>query len=572
MWRLILNTLIAASLVLTTVWHAVSADDLLKFVHRDAAACLHMPRPVTDWQRIQSSKFAERITASTVYREWRDSPEFQNLVGVRSLIEGVLAKPLPQAAQELFGAGFVFAAYAVPGGKPDGVLILEADSEATITELLAKLGKLTDSRTEQRTYRDTVYERWTTKDDKTVHFVRPGNVFALAESEALIQQVIDLHLDNTADSSLAGRRELVAAQTRRTEHEVAAVYVDPRAWDSHIAADEKMPQPLKNAWKRCQWVTLRLRYDDAPQFDVEADYDSEGSPGWWTRWTDLAASSQLPVERIPQDALLAMSGLLDSPGIVDLAHRSQAASTELPKEVRQARRMLSGLLLGLDPVDDLLPVLGPRWMAYVVPRSPAADAGAVVSKSFPVDMLFAIELQPNAPAPDTGIEPTAALHNTLFTGLNVLAAVHNTRTKQQIAVVRNKNVNDVTIHWAEPVALFRPAFAISDGYLLLATSPELCERFLAEKTERNGLAAQFRNKLQFALASSPAARKLISTHEAWFMWRASRDKVSADEAARRLRQMDGLLQMLDGVWFSTSLDRNVIRVTAGVSVESGAPE
>jgi hypothetical protein len=569
MCRLMMSPLIASVLLLTSVWQPVRGDDLLQLVHRDAAFCLHVPRPVADWQRIQSSKFADRITASPLFREWQDSPEFQNLAGVRSMVERVLGKPLSQAAQQLFGAGFVFAGYVVPGGKPDGVLLQEADSEASIRDLVAKLSQLADPKTEELTHRDTVYERWTTKDGKTVHFVTLGKVLAVAESQALIQQVIDLRLDDQLESSLAGREELIKATKRRTDSEVAAVYLSPRAWDSHVTADPESPQPLKDAWKHCRWVTMRLRYDDAPQFDVEADYDSTDTPESWTRWTDLASSSELPVERIPDNVLLAMSGLLDSPGIADLTQNAQPVDAELPKEIRQARRMLSGLLLGLDPVNDLLPVLGPRWMAYVVPREFDADSAAV-SKSFPVDMLFAIELQRDDSAPNADSDPIAALHNALGTGLNVLAAVHNTRTTRQIAVVRQKSVGDATIRWAEPVAVFRPAYAIADGYLLLASSPELCEQFLAKSARRGGLGAEFRNTLQFVVASSPAARKLLSTHEAWFMWRASKDKVTADEAARRLQRLDGFLQMLDTVWLSTSLDKDLIRLTAGVSV-SGDP-
>ncbi len=570
MYRSILSPLIASVLLLTSAWQTVRGDDLLKLVHRDAAICLHAPRPVGDWQRIQSSKFADRVTASPLFREWQGSPEFQSFTGIRSLVEQVLGKPLPQAAQELLGAGFVFAAYVVPGGEPDGVLLQEAESEASISNLLAKLSTLTDPKTEELTHRQTVYERWDTKDGKTIHFVTFGKVLALAESQALIQQVIDLRLDDQLDSSLAGREELIKAAKRRTDSEVAAVYLSPRAWDSHVTADAESPQPLKDAWKHCRWLTMRLRYDDAPQFDIEADYDSSDSPESWTRWTDLATSSQLPVERIPNNVLLAMSGLLDSPGLADLTQNTQPAEAKLPKEIRQVRRMLSGLLLGLDPVNDLLPMLGPRWMAYVVPRDMDADT---VSKSFPVDMLFAIELQRgNVESNDSDSDPAVALHNALGTGLNVLAAVHNTRTSRQIAVVRQKSVGDVTIHWADPVALFRPAYAIADGYLLLASSPELCEQFIAKTPVRDGLAADFRNTLQFVVASSPAARKLLSTHEAWFTWRASKDKVPADEAARRLRHLDGFLQMLDSVWLSTSLDKDLIRLTAGVSVESDSTE
>lgn len=565
----IMKLSVVSLLVLGGALSSAMADDLLKLVHRDAAACLHVPRPVADWSRIQSSKFARRVVASPVFVDWQNSPEFKGLEGLRVVIEGVFEKPLPQAAEELFGRGFVFAAYVTPGGEPDGLLLLETGDNETVTNLLAKLSQFVDPQTEQRTHRDVVYEHWVAKDGNKLFFARAGNVLALAETEEPIRRVIDLHLGESSDSSLSGRDELISAQERRTEQEVAALYIAPRAWDSHVTSDDETPQSLKNAWKRCRWITMRMRYDDAPTFDVEADYDSAGAPEWWTRWVDLAKSKRLPVERIPDNALVAMSGLLDSPGLSEIAGRVRP-DKELPKELRQTRRMLQGLLLGLDPVNDLLPMLGPRWMAYVVPRK--LNASDVLSKSFPADMLFAIELRELERTGDDEPDAVEALHNTLVTGLNVLTAVHNTRTSQQVATVRQKSVNGVTVRWAEPVALFRPAYAITDGYLLIASSPELCEQFVLDKTRDAGPVANLAGQLQFLVASSVAARQLLSTHEDWFLWRASKDNVAEGEAVQRLKQLDGFLQMLDSVWLSTTLDTNLIRVSAGVSIESEGSE
>lgn len=564
----IITSLIATGL-LSAAAMAVHADDLLKLVHQDAAVCLHVPRPVADWNRIQSSQFASRVVASPLFQEWQSSPEFKGLEGLRTVIEGVVQKPLPQAAEELFGRGFALAAYVAPGGEPDAVLLLEADNEESINDLMNRLRQFVDPQTEQQTHRDFVYDHWVGKDGNGFYFVRAGNVLALAENADPVRRVIDLHLDGETGNSLANRAELITARERRPEQQVAAVYIAPRAWDSHVTSDDETPQALKNAWQRCQWLTVRMRYDQAPAFDVEADYDNVAAPEWWTQWVDLAGEKRLPVERIPDNALVAMSGLLDSPGITKLAGRPRAENKELPKDVRQMRRVMKGLLLGLDPLNDVLPTLGPRWMAYVIPRQ-LSDSDAL-SKSFPADMLFAIELQELQQTVEQEADSKQALHNTLVAGLNVLAAVHNTRTNQQVATVRQKTVDEVTIRWAEPVALFRPAYAITDdGYLLIASSPELCEQFVRGGKQTASPVAELASQLQFFVASSVAARQLLTTHKEWFLWRASKDKVPEDEAARRLQQMDGFLQMLDRVWFSTALESDLIRVSAGVTVDSGA--
>ena len=192
----------------------------------------------------------------------------------------------------------------------------------------------------------------------------------------------------TPAESLSGNADFEPATWRRDKTEVMAVYLNPRAFDSFLSADGDVPSFARSAWKRCRWLTFRSLFEkDKLQFQLIADYDSQAAPDWWTRWVKLQAERKLPLAQVPSSALLTMSGHVATSSIRDLLKSAAGDEDALPQDVRQVRRVLAGLLLGADPLDDLLPMLGPRWLFYSVPREPAESA------AFPLDGLITIDLQ-----------------------------------------------------------------------------------------------------------------------------------------------------------------------------------
>lgn len=575
MTRLNLNILLAACGFLTAVWQQSSrADDLLRLVDGNTAACLHVRGLTENIKKVKESDFAKRVRSADFYAKWLRSPEYQQLLGAGAMVTSVSGSPVRDTVESLFGREFVVSLHVASGSVPTGTLLLKMDP-AAIEKLLAVWDKSDRQTRSELDQNGTPYfssQSASQTQSPKMFYVILGEVFAVSNDESRIRQVIDLSKDDEESprSSLAGNADFEPATGRRKESELVAVYLNPRAFDSLLDAGGDVPSFARSAWKRCRWLTFRSLFEkDQLQFQLIADYDSLAAPDWWTRWVGLQAERKLPLDQVPSSALLTMSGHVATSSVRDLLKSAAGDEDAFPQDVRQVRRVLAGLLLGADPLDDLLPMLGPRWLFYSVPRDPAE------SVTFPLDGLIAIELQLKGTEKETA-RTKAGLENALKSGLNALAAVHNAKTKGELSVLRERAGVGTTIHWAEPVTSFRPAFAVTDRHLVLATAPEVCEAFVAKVAKASGEGANeparggsetLANNNQLILANPAQARKLLDTHSAWFIRKAGRDNVSEAEARKRLAELKDALSIIDRTWFSVSGDSDTLTATVGASVD-----
>jgi hypothetical protein len=572
-------------------WQTISeARDLFQLVDRDAVACLHARQLDAHWDDLRKSEFGSRLKQAAFFQEWIESPDYNQLKVVQAVVEAASGKPLGQSLHELLCEDVVIAWYHTPGSKPDlarnSVILIKVESPAAAGSALATWNVLEKQSKTTRKHRDVAYTHSVKAgaDQKSdgVWYTILDSVLAISAREERIQRVIDFAVD-TADAGhpdcLADYTPFAKAYARRLDTEFAAAYINPRVLGSELGRASKDFSAVESTLARCQWLTLRLTFDESVELEFVADYDSEGSPEWWQQWLEIAGTDQPSSTKIPSNALFAMSGRVATMSISDMILNSLPRQDDLPKDLIKARRVLQGLLLGLDPVADVLPAIGPSWVFSVEPRD------SEVSTSFPVDSLFAIELKSQARASDevvnaASVSTQAALDNSLQAGLGLLAAVHNAHaTGQPVSVVRQRKVDGITIRYADPVSFFQPAYAIANGHLVLATSPELCETFL--KSAAAGRAAvnspdadpvrvksHRHGNLQNLVASSVATRRMLAQHSDWFIQQARRDQVPEAEAKQRLEQLDQFLQLLDRAWLTASIDESTFRVSVGVAAQA----
>ena len=569
-------------------WQSIAAArDLFQFVDQDAVACLHARQLDVQWQRLCDSEFGTRLRRASFFQDWVNSPDFQQLELVKVAVEAASGKPLEQSRKELFSEDVVLAWYHTSGTNADlarnCVLLIEVESPAAAKSALAAWNVLERQRTEAHKYREVDYTHSlkASADENANGFWYAilGDVLVMSIREDRIQRTIELATEATDDSEqpskatdkTAGHPECLAvyepfsnAFARRHESELAAVYVNPRVLISELGRANKYFSTVKATLARCQWLTLSLTNNESIELDLLADYDSNGTPDWWQDWLQVAKSARPSFKSLSADSLFSMSGQVASPSIAKLILASLKTQSNLSKDLIQARRVAQGLLLGLDPVADVLPAIGPSWVFSVQSRDPE------VSTSFPVDSLFAIDVktEANEESPEndeTGVSAEVALKSSLRSGLGVLAGVHNVHAiGQKVSIVKERKVGAATIYFADPVAFFQPAFVISNGQLVLATSPDLCETFLALTANGQTSTVSKSGNLQSVVASSVAMRQMLAGQREWFIRQARRDKVSEADAERRLKELEQFLQLLDRAWMTASLDSRTLRVSAGI--------
>ncbi len=587
--------ILLATLAISSLSHSLlRGEDLFRLVQPEATVCLQASGLADNWQRLEGSEFAARLQESPFWAEIAENPKLDELTNVRNALESVLQRPLREVAESLFGRNVVLAMYASSAGETDHVVLLEADSAKSIEFSLAAWQLLDAFEPVEFEYRGVKYKSLNKPgraDNRNPLVVQFDHVLAIAQRPERLKRIIDARLDAESES-LAIVEPFAEAAGARPKTELAAVYVNPRSLDSAVAYfitnPEQPPFMRRFAWSRCQWLTVRLLLDsdrqalnesraDDLKLEVVADYDSQDAPEWWDQWVDLSMTQRLPLDRIPKDALLSLSGQFSADAVQTLIRNNVPADGDLPSDLRRVRRVGQGLLLGFDPLSGLLPALGPNWLAYSVPRSSAEAA------DFPVDALVALELHPEKasalPVTEPGTVPQPsmqdALDNVFLTGLNLLAAEHNSRTSGPVAVVRHKAVGEGTIRWAEPVSKFRPAYAVSNNFVLVASSPELCEQFLESGSARTSKPALAEKKApteptQYWLARSTVARQLLESHRDWFLWQARRDQIADDEADRRLKELDSVLKLADEAELSASLTDSKIRASVSLSAVRAA--
>ncbi len=541
-----------------------SATELLSLVGSDAAACVHLPQAKSHAQRLEASEFARRIVGSTFFENWQASPDARKWHEVETVLTTLSGKPVRRTLEELFGQETVLALYVGPDTKPTGVLLLNAENPEALKSGLKLWQQLDQFEVTKLVHRDREYVRLSkTRGIGTYFYAADKTTLAMSDDESLIRRTLDLLLDRKAGTSLLTTPAAQAAINRGTEHDLLTVHLNPRAWDSSVLRPENsLPPVVEQSWRRCRWISLRASLNDDLAVSLTADYDSTDAPDWWPQLAGMFVASELPIERLPNTVLLAATGKISTASVRDLI-QYLIANRPVPKDIERARRIARGLLLGLDPIEDVLPQLGPSWTTVVVPRSPAAASG------FPADGLIALELRPV----DQPGKPTLhqALDNALLASLNMIAALQNAKDTRETAIVSQRVFDGVTIRSVGPIGQFAPSVLLADRTLVIASRPELCEQFWsAQKSSEptsSALLVERAKSLarngQLGFVNVQSSRAWLTQRREWFVKQATKDNVSADEATRRLKELDELLSLLDGTYLTMSADEQRIELKLG---------
>lgn len=549
---------------LLTLCQLASATELLSLVGSDAAACVHLRQAQTQAQRLEASEFARRIIGSTFSANWQTSPDSRKLHEVETVLTTLTGKPVRRTLEELFGQEVALVLYVGPGTKQTGVLLLNAESPEALQSGLKLWQQLDQLEVTKYVHRDCEYVRLTkTKGNGTYFYAADKTTLALSEDESLIRRTLDLRVDQKAARSLLTMPEAQAAIERGTERDLLTVHLNPRAWDSTVLRPENpLPPALEQSWRRCRWISVRASLNDDLAVSLTADYDGTGAPQWWLPLAGMFAATELPIDRLPDNVVLAATGKISAASVQDLI-RHALGNRPIPKDAARASRIARGLLLGLDPLDDVLPQLGPSWTAFVVPRAP------VEAHSFPADGLVSLELRPVEKAGRPTLDQ--ALDNALTASLNMIAALQNAKDTRETAIVSQRVVAGATIRTVGPIGQFAPSVLVSDSRLVIASRPELCEQFwltlksseatapalLAERAKSLGRSGQL------GFVNVQAGRAWLTQRREWFLKQATQDNVSTDEAARRLNDFAELLSLLDGAYLTLSADERLIEVKLG---------
>jgi hypothetical protein len=511
-----------------------------------------------------------------------------------------VGKPFATIAEELLGQSVVVAIYSTQAGALGGVILTKAKDRQTLDSLVQTWNRQKSISTEAvkhggETYFRRARQRRSGTSPQMLFYAQFENTFALSDKESMIRRVVDLHaavkLPATkgeaaarSASSLDDSELFHATQRDFSDESFARIYFNPKSCSSsaNLFSNGKK-DPLRAlaaaCWQRCDAIGASARFDEGFIAEINFNFDATEVPA---EWTSLLKATQGPPEfltRVPRGASVTAAGRIDLASLVKLISPYFGGSEEGKwSGVLQVGR---GLLLGLDPLTEVLPALGHNWTFFLVPDE------ATRNDDLPADALLAVEL-PASSNERSGNRPALrdALDNALNTGFNYLATKHNGKSEAPDAIVKTSERGPVRVRWIEGLDDIEPACALTPDALVLSTSRRLVDQLMSAPEDDSLTKTPFyqhvanrylKGESQLVVVNVAAVRDFAMKHlPPSHATDSDAAKSAATESASKSKRVDSqvldVLKLFDLAFLGARLHEDRVHVVAGAALLPAAEE
>jgi hypothetical protein len=542
--------LLAASFFHSTACHAAApADELLRLVPDDVGFCVVLRDLRGHAASFQKSPFLEQFQKSPLAKPFEHSPDLKKLLFLDEILEKKLGVNSAKLLDEIFGDAVVFA---YRPGPPDhqeaeqGLFLLKASNEKTLSGLIEKLNaEQKDAgdvkELEERTYQGQTYHRRVESKGENYYWQR-GTLLAVSTQEAILRQAIDRQRTVQTSDNVPLIKQL---GTLKADKQFLTVWINPRAFQEEIKRKSEGKQEnaaalraFLNCWQALAGIALSVDLQEDLEVTLGIRVEPNRLPEAGRR---LFAEMGKPPElgrRLPPDALLAANGRLDIVALVDLV------AEFLTPDMRQAARLKIdrsvNAVLDKDLLKDILPSVGPEWGLYVA--APPKEETAW----FP-HALFVCQVRPGDKGPPVDQTILAAL--TSLAQMGVIAYNNQPEADKEGPIyLKTMSSEKISIKYVTGSKRFpsglQPAFALQDGHLLLATSPEAIRRFVGTST-KDQVSSRPDEVPSLRISFKETARFLKDRREPLVAFLAEKNQLSKEEVAERLNSIGSVLDVLD---------------------------
>lgn len=584
-----------------------AVDRLVRLVGRDAGLCVEIPRLDETVTAFESGEFFQRLQRSKVYADWQSGSDYRRARGIVTVIENFTGKNFRQFFRETFGTAVVVAVYPEPGQRMSAIMLTETVSREALDAVIDGWNRAESQQTVAIPFAGRTYYKRTCAakpdhDAMTLYYCKLDRTLMLSDHEEWVRRSLTLARETGSHDSLLDLPAYQQARQSLQPGSAARAYVNPRGWDSVLgfspapstpgaARDEHKPsgesvvsRAIAAAWRRCEWLALGLQVDRGVVVEAVAHYSTNGlSPGS-RRFIDSMAGPAEFLRYVPFDAMVVLAGrqafgkLIRHSLPIDTKDRDSRAWDSF-------RQVSRGLLLGLDLFDDVLPAFRENWGAYLAPRRDTPP------NELPIDGLIAAQL-PEVPPTS---EPTAsaghkppfrdAIDNGLNTGFNFIAAYFNMSATGKPAVVRTESSHGLRIRWIDSLGPYQPAFGLTSGFLVFATSPHAVRSFAAIEAEaaaKTGITPRppaidrlakryFPTENEVLFIDTAAVRRFLREHGPQLVQHCVRMRsLASQDAEKSLREFLDVTGLFDAVFAAGRLGDGSARLVLGGVVSAAS--
>lgn len=525
---------------------AVPRDELLRFVPDDLAFCLVVQDLRGHALRLADSPLVEQVAQSPLGQTLAQSHELRQLSRLERQIKALLGIDAAQLRDDVLGEALIFAYRPGPPGQPEkeqGLILVRAREVKLLADLVTRLNALQKAAgelegVEDREHEGIKYVRRKEKVNSTYYCLR-GPVLIFSGQEELLRRALVQERALTADAVPPITKRL---RDLGVDEALLAWWINPRAFDQALEAKlAKAPEAeaafLKQFavyWKALDDVALTARLDRELTVALALRARPDQLPAAGRGFLEGLAQPSDLWRYFPDNALLAVACRFN---LSDLANMAREFLPLAAREgVKADLHRTLGAVLGKDLTREVLPFIGPDWGFCMLP--PAGREAAPIPQ-----FTAALRL-----AAGDGPEPLdQALVATLQSFVLVGVLAYNSKNTDRPVMLKTvmqdkKEVRYIHTDKGLPPGL-RPAFGLSRGYLVVASSPAVLARFAPLADEK---AAPPTNETPLVRVSLKEWRGFLQARrDDLSALAAERNRLSLDEAKRRLDGLVAGLQWVD---------------------------
>ena len=540
------------------------ADDLLKLVPPDAGATIAVEDLKGTTQSFLDSPLVADLQRLPSVRGWMNSGKFGAFRSAMDAVEKGLGESAATLRDNLFGEALVLSLH-VPATKPieaaRGLLLIRVPDRALLDRLIPRLndgqkaaGELIE--VSERTHANVPYQVRTFRPgarDTEFHVLLDERFFAWSNSEELIKGVIDRSSGRARGlADLPGYRSVTDGLPDRA---MARVFIDPKFLLRALTQTDRSSRP-----EDARFLALATRYlgaltyfgavlewRDGLALHARGLLDTAVLTPAMKRWGERTDAPAPELRRVPRSALILLSASLDASWAFDTL-LDLVPEKDRPR-LANLRVALDGILLGRSAREDVVPRLGPGFVAYLERPAPGAERPV---RRMPV--VVSVEVEKTS----AGARASEAIGNALKTLLALYALDPKNGGGMLTFETRTLQVGEVSL--LLPTTPF--AFSAGVGKLVLGTTGEAVARALLAQAQEGG-SSRFETIREafFPRAGSFACADLKAIHEfaeqarpALVRGLARRQNASEQAAERDLNNALGLIGLFDAAYLTSTIE------------------
>jgi hypothetical protein len=457
-----------------------AAAELLARVPADYGVCLVINDLRGNWERFQKAPWIEAFKKSPLLLPIQQSPEMRQLRQFEEMLKKHLDVDWQTARDEILGSAVVLAYRppTVPGDSSEeqGLLLLKAHQPDKLAQVIAKLNKVQSNSGElqelqERKHDGTTYFRRLHKKQEH-YYLLEGSVLVVSNKEASLQKVIE-------QKSTKGVPTWLHMKTCGADKSLLALWINPRLLDPAIEKQAKtdagptglLMKSFLASWQGFDAIVVSCNWEQMAELRLSLVARPRDLPEPVRAWFEEKPANSDLWKRFPGDAILTIA-------VAENFEKTAAAlaSWMAPQDrasIHDTLQRTIGALMGLDIAKDVLPNIGPGVGVCLFPSKHPKHVPQALA-------ALAVRSKPDdAPADRALISMLQSVARFSLIGINQkLAEPIRLKFAKQDAT---------DIHYFAHDALFppgfQPAFALKDGCLLLASSPEGIARFQAQSED-----------------------------------------------------------------------------------------